>query len=283
MSVMPSLETLHWYTALVGTSARHGQPPALHGWPGAYHPPPFPPNWPMHGGALLQGGAAIIRRHPHVFLVEPGGAAWCLSGALPRSGGGKGQGRRAGAAGVPGPVTFSWSRAVRFMPDAVRRAAVRRAGADPVPGDPNTYALPHGNLAAAWVRWTGQDEAGYMARHVPPCTPGPEDEPMHRLEAQIARDALEVEASRAAVAVMDWIWQDRRPRPTADKADAAARTACARLDAAASRLRAAGGSPGPVLAGVASAYRRLDPTGYIAHRLALGAGVELSAMKEEAA
>ena len=104
---------------------------------------------------------------------------------------------------------------------------------------------------------------------------------MHRLEAEIARDALEVEASRAAASVMRWLWQQEEPALSAAADDAAA--ACTRLEAAASRLRIAGGSPGPILAQVATAYRRLDPTGYVGFRLSASANIDLSVTGEEAA
>lgn len=47
---------------------------------------------------------------------------------------------------------------------AVRRAAAKRAGAYPVSGDPGSCALPDGRQQAAWLPWTDQDEADYLAR-----------------------------------------------------------------------------------------------------------------------
>ena len=270
---MTPLNELHVWTVLVGKPARPGDKLDWFRYPGECYPPEqgYAPGTPMHSGALLPDAAAIIYRAPHVFLIEPGGT-WQYARPTDRHHTSKNRGgpfsyvRRAGLIKMEGRDPGG------FMCKAVQHAAKSRAGALPTPGRPDTYARPGRRHHAAWLPWTAEDEAAYLAQHNPPTPTATEDKPMHRLEPEIARDAVEVEAGRAASALLFQWWQDARPgaaEADLSAADGEVVAACRRVGDAAARFRAVGGNPVPIITGIADAYRRVDPTALIMHRLAL--------------
>lgn len=163
MATMPPLDVLRCLTLLSGTAARPGGPLTWYDCPARVLAGPRQ-GLPLYGGALLRGGAVIAHRHPHVFLIEPDGTAWQFARPAPRAVTFMRRGRRVSFVQTAGSITLPWHRARVSMWAAVRRAAAKRAGTYPVSGDPGSYALSDGRQQAAWLPWTDQDEADYLAR-----------------------------------------------------------------------------------------------------------------------
>ena len=161
----PHLEAMVAFVAVVGETTPPGEPLRWCSWPGQTHPHPDMQGFPLHSAALLRGGAVTIHRHPHAFLVEPNGTVWHLGRAAERrTAHTRRQGRAVHTFQPPGPLKLRWFRAQPVLCEAARRAYAERAGGDPTPGAPDSYAKLDGRLQAQWLPWTLRDEADFLAR-----------------------------------------------------------------------------------------------------------------------